>query len=111
LIDQLSTNSSVNNAMDFEIYKNKKSKMHESILIQHYPDQGFYIAHVYAIMIVDDKQDNYSTQIIDLRRRSKREQRTPLKIIANQKRGSLSVIRYFVKNPSEKKYVEKLKEK
>lgn len=111
MIDQSLTNSSVNSVLDFETYKNKKSKMHESILIQHYPDQGFYIAHVYAIMIVDEKQGNYSTQVIDLRKRSKREQRTPLKVIANQKRGSLSVIRYFVKNPAEKKHEEKLKEK
>lgn len=97
--------------MDFEIYENKKSKMHKSILIQHYPDQGYYFAHVYAIMIVDSLQRNHSSQVIDLRRRSKREQKTPLKVIANQKSGSLSVIRYFVKNPAEKKYEEKLKEK
>ncbi len=111
MIDQSATSSSDSNIMDFEIYKNKKSKMHESILIQHYPTQGYYIAHVYAIMIVDGQYRNQSAQIIDLRNRSKREQRTPLKIIANQKKGSLSIIRYFVKNPAEKKYEEKFKEK
>ena len=95
---------------EYLLFENKKSKMYESILLQHYPEKKSYSLHIYALVIIDKTNDRLGNYI-DLRKSSKRDISNPFKVIADQKKGSLSFSRYFLKNTNEKKYLEKLKEK
>jgi len=112
LIEQASTsrNSNPVNGVDYKVFSNKKSKMHDSILVHHQPENKTYSLHAYAL-IVTPKQNDFQGNIVDLRKSAKRDISNPFKVIADQRQGSLSFSRYFIKNPDEKKYLEKLKEK
>ncbi|MHA1355631.1 MAG: hypothetical protein ACTSR1_10700, partial [Candidatus Heimdallarchaeota archaeon] len=90
------------------VLKNKKSTLNETVLVDHKPEKCSFSMHVYGIIL---PISNFSTMnnIIDLRK--KVVPKNPFKIIGEQKKGSLFFTRYFVKNPSEKKYMDKLKEK
>lgn len=95
----------------FGTYRNKKSKMNESILIHYTPELGTVSIHVYAFII----PENYlrsKAEVIDLRKHyNKFLKSSPLRIVGQVKTGSLSFIRYFIENPLEKKYEQKLKQK
>jgi hypothetical protein len=113
LIEQQSQNTTKDSVSRFGIYRNKDSKMNESILIHYAPELGTLTLHVYAVIIPDEYfRAANSGGVIDLRKSSKSYlQSSPLKIVGEIKDGSLSFIRYFVKNPAEKKQDEKSKAK
>ncbi len=113
LIDQTSSNEieNSNQHKTFDIYKNKQSKLNESILVHYNIEQGYYSLHIYAIILIEDNLTPYTNGVIDLRKEFRKEMKSPLKVIASQKRGSLSFIRYFVKDSAELEYEQKMKEK
>ncbi|NHJ47153.1 MAG: hypothetical protein FK733_05125, partial [Asgard group archaeon] len=112
MIDQQSLDAVQNNVSRYSIYQNKKSKMNESILIQFNPEQDTFTLHVYALIIPENNYRGLKSEIIDTRRNSRNNLRSsPLKLVSDVKEGSLSFIRYFIKNPAEKKHEEKLREK
>ncbi len=106
-----SNNSNPKIGAEFYIYKNKNSKMDESILVQHFPENRSYSLHVYSIVLLKTPVTKMGRNEIDLRKKVGKNFQNPLSIIGNQKKGSLSFTRIFIKNPEEKKYLEKLKEK
>ncbi|MHA1155010.1 MAG: hypothetical protein ACTSQK_02790 [Candidatus Heimdallarchaeota archaeon] len=107
-----SSNNSIPKAgAEFYIYKNKRSKMDESILVQHFPENKSYSLHVYSIVLLQTPVTKMGKNEIDLRKKVGKDFQNPLSIIGNQKKGSLSFTRFFINNPEEKKYLEKLKEK
>jgi len=110
LIDHTQSNEAKNTALksDFDIYRNRKSNLNESILVHFNHEERTYTLHVYALMLVDDDSSDDTSKIIDLRKGA-RKVKSPLKAVASQKKGSLSFIRYFIKDPKEKKYEQKLK--
>ncbi|MHA1923101.1 MAG: hypothetical protein ACTSVP_08540, partial [Candidatus Heimdallarchaeota archaeon] len=93
------------------VLKNKKSTLNETVLVDHKPEKCSFSMHVYGIIL---PSNNYISSgggsVIDLRSK-KNAPKNPFKIIGEQKKGSLYFTRYFVKNPAEKKYMDKLKEK
>lgn len=106
-----SNNSKPKAGAEFYIYKNKRSKMDESILVQHFPENKSYSLHVYSIVLLKTPITKIGRNEIDLRKKVGKDFQNPLSVIGNQKKGSLSFTRFFIKNPEEKKYLEKLKEK
>ncbi|MFW9921828.1 MAG: hypothetical protein ACFFDW_00880, partial [Candidatus Thorarchaeota archaeon] len=112
MIDQIHPSNSTNtvNPINYHVYNNKKSSLNESILIQHNNTDGTFSFHVYAIIVTESKNTKLA-RIIDLRKSPFQSEKSTLKIVGNQKKGSLSLIRYFFKNPAEKEYLDKLKEK
>jgi len=114
LLDQESPSSEpkLDFTTEYEVYQNKNSKMHESILVQHHLSNNSFSVHIYAFILEDVFNNKHSNgAIIDLRKGVPKDISNPLKVIGTIKRGSLSFIRYFLKNPDEKKYQEKMKEK
>ncbi|MBD3193058.1 MAG: hypothetical protein GF308_20645 [Candidatus Heimdallarchaeota archaeon] len=110
--DQLKENTHPNIQKQplFDIYKNRKSKLHESILLQHSPTRGTYSLHIFALVLTPQKYRSMKKRVIDLRLSSKKHH-SPNKLLMKLKRGSLSFSRIFVKNVAEKEYEQKLLEK
>ncbi len=106
-----SNNSKRKVGAEFYVYKNKRSKMDESILVQYFPESKSYSLHVYSIVLLKTPVTKMGKNEIDLRKKVGKDFQNPLSVIGNQKKGSLSFTRFFIKNPEEKKYLEKLKEK
>ncbi len=112
MIDQVTpTQAKDNSEASFSIYHNKKSKMNESILVQYYPQKRRYSIHVYAMLIADVSIRKSNAILIDTRKTFSREFKSPLRVIGQINNGSLSLFRFFIKNPNEEKYLKKLREK
>ncbi|HUT81173.1 MAG TPA: hypothetical protein VMZ29_08215 [Candidatus Bathyarchaeia archaeon] len=112
MIDQVApTNTETKSVPLFNVYRNKKSKMNESILVQYHPEHRTFSIHVYAIIIEDVSVRKSNSMIIDMRKGFSREFKSPLRVIGQINNGSLSLFRFFIKNPNEEKYLKKLHEK
>ena len=105
------TNSLPIRGAEYHVYKNKNSKMNESILVQHFPENKSFSLHVYSIVLAEDPLTKYARKEIDLRKKVGKDFKNPFSVIGKQKKGSLTFTRFFIKNPDEKKTIAKLKEK
>jgi len=112
MLDQPVKNSSSLQKSELNLYviKNNKSQLNETVLVDHKPEECSYSMHIYGIILPNTTYFSSSSNIIDLRSK-KNTPKNPFKLIGEQKRGSIYFTRYFVKNPSEKQYMDKLKEK
>jgi hypothetical protein len=91
-----------------DIYQNRKSKLHQSIIIEHYQKRNFIALHLYALIISRPKYYLYNKKIIDLRSKPWKEIIDFQKHIDRQDRGSLSFTRLFITDPKRKEYEEKI---
>lgn len=94
---------------NLHVLKNKKSTLNETVLVDLRPDECSFSMHIYGIILPISNYFSSVNNVIDLRK--KVAPKNPFKIIGEQKNGSLFFTRFFVKNPAEKIYLDKLKEK
>jgi len=95
----------------FILYRNKKSKMDEAILIQIHPEQHAVSLHAFAIILPGTRPIINHGSVIDTRIQKLNQQKSPFKLLGRIRGGSLVFNRFFFPNPSEKKYEKKLQEK
>ncbi|MHA1629867.1 MAG: hypothetical protein ACTSUA_01510 [Candidatus Heimdallarchaeota archaeon] len=93
------------------LYRNKKSKMNEAILIQLHPENHALSFHVFAVLLPGTAPIIKNGSVIDTRLRKLNQQRNPFKLLGRFRGGSLTFNRFFFHNPSKEKYEKKLREK